>query len=98
MRSLPHRDIGQSLYEALRTGKSITTLTERYPEMSIDDAYKISLAFLKTRQSKNKEVVIPFEAGEIILSGSLVPLEPVVKGDEMLMTIEGLGECAVAFV
>ena len=63
MRSLPHRDIGQSLYEALRTGKSITTLTERYPEMSIDDAYKISLAFLKTRQSKNKEVVIGKKIG-----------------------------------
>lgn len=44
------------------------------------------------------EYGIPFEAGEIILSGSLVPLEPVVRGDEMLMTIEGLGACAVAFV
>ncbi len=44
------------------------------------------------------EYDIPFEAGEIILSGSLVPLEPVVRGDEMLMTIEGFGACAVAFV
>lgn len=44
------------------------------------------------------EYGIPFEAGEIILSGSLVPLEPVVCGDEMLMTIEGLGSCAVSFV
>lgn len=44
------------------------------------------------------EYGIPFEAGEIILSGSLVPLEPVAKGDEMLMTIEGFGDCAVAFV
>ena len=41
---------------------------------------------------------IPFKAGEIILSGSLVPLEPVVAGDEMLMNIAGLGDCAVAFV
>jgi len=41
---------------------------------------------------------IPFEAGEIILSGSLVPLHPAVRGDEMLMTIDGLGACAVAFV
>lgn len=44
------------------------------------------------------EYDIPFEAGEIILSGSLVPLEPVVRGDQMLMTIEGFGACAVAFV
>jgi 2-oxopent-4-enoate/cis-2-oxohex-4-enoate hydratase len=44
------------------------------------------------------EYGIPFKAGEIILSGSLVPLEPVVAGDEMLMTIPGFGDCAVAFV
>ncbi|MEM9014781.1 MAG: fumarylacetoacetate hydrolase family protein [Pseudomonadota bacterium] len=41
---------------------------------------------------------IPFEAGEIILSGSLVPLEPVAAGDEMSMSIDGLGDCAVRFV
>ncbi|GAA4883412.1 fumarylacetoacetate hydrolase family protein [Ferrimonas pelagia] len=40
---------------------------------------------------------IPFKAGEIILSGSLVPLEPVVAGDEMSLTIEGLGSCSVRF-
>jgi len=44
------------------------------------------------------EYDIPFEAGEIILSGSLVPLEPVVRGDQMLATIEGFGACAVEFV
>lgn len=44
------------------------------------------------------EYGIPFEAGEIILSGSLVPLEPVQKGDKMKMTIKGFGDCAVAFV
>lgn len=41
---------------------------------------------------------IPFEAGEIILSGSLVPLEPVKRGDHMHMSIEGLGDCTVNFV
>ena len=41
---------------------------------------------------------IPFNAGEIILSGSLVPLEPVVRGDQMSMTILGFGECTVEFV
>ena len=44
------------------------------------------------------EYGIPFEAGEVILSGSLVPLHPVVRGDEMLMSIEGFGACAVAFI
>lgn len=44
------------------------------------------------------EYDIPFNAGEIILSGSLVPLEPVVGGDSMMMTIEGIGSCGVEFV
>ena len=40
---------------------------------------------------------IPFKAGEIILSGSLVPLEPVTAGDVMHVSIEGMGECEVSF-
>ena len=36
-------------------------------------------------------------AGEVILSGSLVPLEPVQAGDQMRATIEGIGEVAVRF-
>ncbi|NRB40071.1 MAG: fumarylacetoacetate hydrolase family protein [Pseudomonadales bacterium] len=44
------------------------------------------------------EYDIPFKAGEVILSGSLVPLEPVVAGDKMEMHIEGLGSCTVNFV
>lgn len=41
---------------------------------------------------------IPFLAGEIILSGSLVALEPVVGGDYMNVTIDGIGDCEVSFV
>lgn len=41
---------------------------------------------------------IPFKAGEIILSGSLVPLESVVAGDEMHVEIESLGSCHVKFI
>lgn len=44
------------------------------------------------------EFGIPFKAGEVILSGSLVPLEPVVAGDEMHMELVGLGTCSVKFV
>ena len=43
------------------------------------------------------EFGIPFRAGEIILSGSLVPLEPVQPGDEMSLEIEGLGTASVVF-
>ena len=40
---------------------------------------------------------IPFEAGDLVLSGSLVPLEPVVADDLFEVTIEGLGHAEVRF-
>jgi len=40
---------------------------------------------------------IPLLAGEIILSGSLVPLEPVAPGDEMKLTLGGVGTASVHF-
>ena len=40
---------------------------------------------------------IPFKAGEIILSGSLVPLEPARAGDRFSLTIDGLGSARVSF-
>ncbi|MCY1524554.1 2-hydroxyhexa-2,4-dienoate hydratase [compost metagenome] len=40
---------------------------------------------------------IPFKAGEIILSGSLVPLEPACAGDRFELTIDGLGSARVSF-
>ena len=44
------------------------------------------------------EFGIPFNAGEIILSGSLVPLEPAFAGDHFHMSIEGLGQCDAHFI
>src|SRR5262249_31697452 len=41
---------------------------------------------------------IPFNAGDIILSGSVVPLEPVRAGDRMHCVVEGLGEVRCSFV
>jgi 2-oxopent-4-enoate/cis-2-oxohex-4-enoate hydratase len=43
------------------------------------------------------EFGITLNAGDIILSGSLVPLEPVVAGDVMTVQIKGMGECTVQF-
>lgn len=40
---------------------------------------------------------IPFNAGDIILSGSVVPLEPVGAGDTMRCEVEGLGSCECSF-
>lgn len=41
---------------------------------------------------------IGLKAGEVILSGSLVPLEPVVAGDFMRVSIGGMGSASVKFV
>ncbi|MGR8918966.1 MAG: 2-oxopent-4-enoate hydratase [Gammaproteobacteria bacterium] len=41
---------------------------------------------------------IPLKAGEVILSGSLVPLQPVSAGDSMQLAVGGIGGCAVRFV
>ncbi len=40
---------------------------------------------------------IKLEAGEVILSGSLVPLHPVVAGDSMSLSIGGIGNASVRF-
>lgn len=40
---------------------------------------------------------ITLEKGDVVLSGSLVPLEPVTAGDEMSLQISGIGDCRVAF-
>jgi len=41
---------------------------------------------------------IALEAGEVVLSGSLVPLEPVLAGDHMQLHIDGIGGASVHFV
>lgn len=41
---------------------------------------------------------IPLQAGEVILSGALVPLAPVQAGDYVHVDIGGLGSCSVRFV
>ncbi|MFK8019606.1 MAG: fumarylacetoacetate hydrolase family protein [Pseudomonadales bacterium] len=41
---------------------------------------------------------IPFKAGDVILSGSLVPLEPVQAGDQLNMELLGVGGATVSFV
>ena len=41
---------------------------------------------------------VTLDAGDIILSGSVVPLEPAVKGDIFEMTLHGIGNCTAKFV
>ena len=41
---------------------------------------------------------ISLDEGDIILSGSLVPLEPIISGDQFSMEIAGIGRCNLNFV
>ncbi|MGB8331553.1 MAG: fumarylacetoacetate hydrolase family protein [Polyangiales bacterium] len=43
------------------------------------------------------EFGIVLNAGDVVLSGSLVPLEPVVAGDEMRLEVDGIGTASVQF-
>ena len=43
------------------------------------------------------EFGIKLQAGEVILSGSLVPLHPIVPGDSMYLSIGGIGNASVRF-
>ncbi|GAB5487248.1 MAG: fumarylacetoacetate hydrolase family protein [Parasphingorhabdus sp.] len=44
------------------------------------------------------EYGVTLDAGDIILSGSLVPLEPAVKGDVFEMELHGVGGCVAKFI
>lgn len=44
------------------------------------------------------ELGMSLDKGEVVLSGSLVPLEPVVPGDSMFMDIPGIGSTSINFV
>lgn len=41
---------------------------------------------------------VTLDAGDVILSGSLVPLEPAVAGDVFEMVLEGFGSCTARFI
>jgi len=60
---VPYEALGQKLFDALRSGQSIAPLTDTYPDMTIDDAYEVSLEFLKIRQTFNKEKIVGKKIG-----------------------------------
>lgn len=63
MAGIDHKSLGLSLFEALQSNQAIAPISDIYPDMSIDDAYQISLEFLKIRQVKNGEQVIGKKIG-----------------------------------
>ena len=53
---------------------------------------------IRDRANTLGELGIPFRRGEIILSGALAPLVPVVAGDQISLSMSGLGEASLRFI
>lgn len=49
--------LGDELHAALRERRALAPLTERHPELTLDDAYRISLQFLHRRQALGEQVI-----------------------------------------
>ncbi|WP_249673337.1 fumarylacetoacetate hydrolase family protein [Pseudomonas abieticivorans] len=49
--------LGDELFNALQTRQSLAPLTQRYPAISLDDAYRISLRFLARREALGDQVI-----------------------------------------
>ncbi len=49
--------LGDSLFESLRTRKTQAPLTDNYPNITIDDAYRISLHLLQRRLSEGERII-----------------------------------------
>ena len=51
------RQLGDELYDALRQRRTLTPLTDRHPDIDVDDAYHISLHMLSRREADGEKVV-----------------------------------------
>lgn len=58
-----HETLGRELYESLRSGATVAPLTRRYPQITIDDAYRISRHMLALREARDGERVIGKKIG-----------------------------------
>ena len=49
--------LAEELYQALREGRTVPPLMARYPQLTIDDAYAISLGALERRKADGEKVI-----------------------------------------
>lgn len=52
-----HEELAAELYQALTQRRTVTPLRTRYPDLTIDDAYAISLAILARRERAGERVI-----------------------------------------
>lgn len=51
------KQLGDELFEALQSRTSLSPLTERYPEITLEQAYQISLQFLQRREAAGQTLI-----------------------------------------
>ena len=51
------KELGDELYTAMQTQSTVSPLTSRFPEMTIKDAYQISLRMLERRLEAGATVI-----------------------------------------
>ncbi len=51
------KQLGDELFEALQSRTSLAPLTERYPDITIEQAYQISLQFLQRREAAGQKLI-----------------------------------------
>ena len=51
------KNISSELFQALREQETVLPLTDRYPEIEINDAYQISRNFLSLRESDGEKII-----------------------------------------
>ncbi|MGB9341209.1 MAG: 2-keto-4-pentenoate hydratase, partial [Polyangiales bacterium] len=62
-RSNKIEELGDELYEALRARRTLSPLTERWPEIRIEDAYHVSLRMVNRRLEDDGEKIIGKKIG-----------------------------------
>ncbi|MEG7361662.1 2-oxopent-4-enoate hydratase [Pseudomonas citronellolis] len=63
MQSIPLEQLSDELYRALKDNRAIAPLTERHPQLTLQQAYKLQLGVLARRQREDGERVIGKKIG-----------------------------------
>ncbi|MEL7937740.1 fumarylacetoacetate hydrolase family protein [Pseudomonas delhiensis] len=63
MQSIPLEQLSDELYRALKDNRAIAPLTERHPQLTLQQAYELQLSVLARRQREDSERVIGKKIG-----------------------------------
>ncbi|MEK1843726.1 MAG: 2-oxopent-4-enoate hydratase, partial [Pseudomonas sp.] len=49
--------LGQQLHQALSNGQAVAPLTDKYPDMTLEQAYQVQLAMIQPRLDDGQKVI-----------------------------------------